>query len=65
MNRLASSPLIIFKGDPILKICALAIELSSLGLNLDPAINCHPGVARAWGRIEVCAIHLRAFVGSR
>ena len=30
-------------------------ELSSLGSNLGPAINCHPGVSQAWRGIAVCA----------
>ena len=30
-----------------LEVCTLPSELSSLGSNPDPAINCHPGVSQA------------------
>ena len=40
------------------EVCALASELSSLGLNPDPAINCHPGVSHAGQGSNVCAINL-------
>ena len=30
-----------------LEVCTLISKLSSLGLNPDPAINCHPGVPQA------------------
>ena len=40
-----------------LEICTLDSELSSLGcLNLDPTINCHPGVSQVGGGINVCAV---------
>ena len=32
---------------PTYKVCILTSELSSLGSNLYPAINCHPGIAQA------------------
>ena len=31
----------------ILKVCAFPSELCSLGFNIDPAINCHPGISHA------------------
>ena len=34
-----------------------AFERSSLGLNLDQAINCHPGVLQAERGINVCTVH--------
>ena len=34
----------------------LGLTLSSLGLNPNPAINCHPGVSPAGWFINVCAI---------
>ena len=40
---------------PNLEICTLATELSSLCLNLDSAVNCHPGVSQAGRGINVCA----------
>ena len=33
--------------DFLQEISTLASELSSIGSNLDPAINCHPGVLQA------------------
>ena len=33
----------------------IASELSSLGSNLDPAMNCHPGISHAGQGITVCA----------
>ena len=55
-----------------LEMCTFASELSSLGLNLEPAINCHPGVLQAGLCINVCAVaqmdikmapHLRILIG--
>ena len=34
-----------------------ASKLASLGLNLNPAINCHPGVSQAGWFISVCTVH--------
>ena len=40
-----------------LELCILPTKLSSLGLNPDPAINCHPGVSQAGWFINVCTVH--------
>ena len=53
------------------EICTLTSKLSSLGLNLSAAINCHPSVSQAGQFINVCAIlrwmsnlcHLTTLVG--
>ena len=37
-------------------VCTLASDLSSLGLNINPAINCHPGVLHLWRCITKCAV---------
>ena len=39
-----------------LEVCTLNSELSSLGLNLGPAINSHPAVSQAGAFINVCAV---------
>jgi len=41
-----------------LVVRTLASQLSSLGLNPDRAINCHPGVSQAGRFIIVCAVKL-------
>ena len=43
-------------GLEVQEVCTQDSELSSLGLNPDPAINCHPGVSRAGWSIDVCAV---------
>ena len=39
-----------------LEVRTLASKLSSLGLNPDPAMNCHPDVSQAGWFIDVCAV---------
>ena len=38
-----------------LEVHTLTAKLSSLGLNSDPAINCHPGVSHVECFINACA----------
>ena len=40
-----------------LDTCVLTTELSGLGSNVDPVINCHPGVSQAGQGTNVCAFH--------
>ena len=39
-----------------LEVCTLTFELSSLGLNLDAAINHHPGTWHAERSFNLCTI---------